>query len=159
MCSYKNMLILEYKVKAKPQQFAAIDDAIRTGQFVQNKALRYWMDNRGTSKYDLSKLCKALAKEFDFANELNSMARQAHAERAWSAISRFFDNCRKGVRPVGYPKFKKFARSVEYKTSGWKLPGTKRIAFTDEKGIGLLKLVGTHDLANYSWFAQNNLRF
>ena len=77
------------------------------------------------------------------------MARQASAERAWSAISRFYDNCKKGIKPVGYPKFKQFARSVEYKTTGWKLSGTKRIAFTDRKGIGLLKLVGSHDLAHY----------
>ncbi len=144
------MLILEYKVKAKAQQFAAIDEAIRIGQFVQNKALRLWMDVRGTSKYDLSKLCKQLAKECPFANELNSMARRASAERAWSAISRFYDNCKQGVQPVGFPKFKQFARSVEYKTSGWKLTAPKRIKFTDKKGIGLLKLVGTHDLANYA---------
>ena len=144
------MLILEYKVKAKPQQFAAIDEAIRTGQFVQNKALRLWMDARGTSKYDFCKLCKQLAKEFDFANELNSMARQASAERAWFAISRFYESCKKGINPAGLPKFKKFARSVEYKTSGWKLTAPKQIKFTDKKGIGLLKLVGTHDLGNYA---------
>jgi len=143
------MLTQEFKVKAKPIQFAAIDDAIRTSQFIRNKALRYWMDNAKVSKFDISKLCKVLAKDFDFANELNSMARQASAERAWSAISRFYDNCKKGIKPVGYPKFKKFTRSVEYKTSGWKLTGTKRITFTDKKGIGLLKLVGTHDLAHY----------
>ena len=143
------MLVQEFKVKAKPAQFAAIDDAIRTAQFVQNKALRYWIDNKKVGKADLSHLCKLLAAEFPFAKQLNSMARQASAERAWSAISRFYDNCKKGVKPVGYPKFKKFARSVEYKTSGWKLTAPKRIAFTDKKGIGLLKLVGTHDLAHY----------
>ena len=76
---------------------------------------------------DLSHLCKLLAAEFPFAKQLNSMARQASAERAWSAISRFYDNCKKGIRPAGYPKFKKFARSVEYKTTGWKLKGTKRL--------------------------------
>ena len=143
------MLIQAFKVKAKPVQLAAIDEAIRTAQFVQNKALRHWMDNPKVSKYDLNKLCAVLAKDFDFAGELNSMARQASAERAWSAISRFYENCKKGIKPVGYPKFKKFARSVEYKTSGWKLVGTKRITFSDKKGIGLLKLVGTHDLAHY----------
>ena len=143
------MIVQEFKVKAKPQQFAAIDEAIRSGQFVQNKALRYWMDNAKVSKYDLNKLCKQLAKEYVFANELNSMARQSHAERAWSAISRFYDNCKKGVKPVGFPKFKKFARSVEYKTSGWKLTAPKRIKFTDKKNIGELKLVGTWDLAHY----------
>ncbi|MBE9041976.1 transposase [Oscillatoriales cyanobacterium LEGE 11467] len=145
----KNTLIQEFKVKAKPFQFAAIDEAIRTAQFVQNKALRYWMDNALVNKFDLNKLCAVLAKEFSFAGELNSMARQASAERAWSAISRFYDNCKKRIKPVGYPKFKKFARSVEYKTSGWKLTGTKRIVFTDKKGIGQLKLVGTHDLGYY----------
>lgn len=143
------MLIQEFKVKAKPLQFAAIDDAIRTAQFVQNKCLRLWMDRAGNSRYDLNVYCKQLAKEFSFAKELNSMARQASAERAWAAINRFYENCKKVIKPVGYPKFKQFARSVEYKTSGWKLTGTKRIAFTDKKGIGLLKLVGSHNLAHY----------
>jgi putative transposase len=37
--------------------------------------------------------------------------------------------------------------SVEYKTSGWKLLDPKHIEFTDKKGIGRLKLIGTWDLA------------
>ena len=91
------MFVIEYKVKAKPRQFQAIDEAIRTGQFVRNKALRYWMDNKGVNKYDLNKYCRLLAKEYSFANNLNSTARQSSAERAWSAISRFFDNCKKKI--------------------------------------------------------------
>jgi putative transposase len=39
------MIVLEYKIKAKQHQYQAIDQAIRTSQFVRNKALRYWMDN------------------------------------------------------------------------------------------------------------------
>lgn len=144
------MLIREFKVKAKSYQFNAIDEAIRTSQFIQNKCLRLWMDKEKVSKYDLNKYCKVLANKFSFANELNSMARQSAAERAWYAISRFYKNCENNIRPVGFPKFKKFSRSVEYKTSGWKLLGTKRIKFTDKKNIGELKLVGTHDLGNYS---------
>ena len=77
------------------------------------------------------------------------MARQASAERAWSAISRFYKNCKKGVKPVGFPKFKKRSRSVEYKTSGWKLLEPKRIKFTDGFEIGELRLIGTYDLAQY----------
>lgn len=38
------MLVLEYKVKAKQAQYRAIDEAIRTVQFVRNKCLRYWID-------------------------------------------------------------------------------------------------------------------
>lgn len=141
----------EFKAYGKPKQYAAIDDAIRTAQFIRNKAIRYWIDNKGTGKNDLSKLCAVLAKEFPFANELNSQARQASAERAWSSISRFYDNCKKGVKgKKGFPKFKKNARSVEYKTSGWKLSeNRKAITFTDKKGIGRLKLKGGYDLHFY----------
>ena len=91
------MLVIEYKIKAKQKQFWAIDEAIRTGQFVRNKALRYWMDNKGVNKYDLNKYCRILAKEYSFANNLNSTARQSSAERAWSGISRFYDNCKKNA--------------------------------------------------------------
>jgi putative transposase len=145
------VIIYEFKVKGKDKQYRAIDDAIRTSQFIQNKALRYWMDNTKIGKYDLNKYCAVLAAEFSFADELNSMARQSAAERAWSAISRFYDNCKKKVKgKKGFPKFKKNCRSVEYKTSGWKLSQTRKaITFTDKKGIGTLKLKGTYNLNYY----------
>ncbi len=140
------MIVLEFKAKGKPSQYQAIDEAIRTSQFIRNKCLRYWMDNRGVSKAALSKYTKVLAKEFSFAKNLNAMSRQASAERAWSSIARFYDNCKKGVKPVGYPKFKKHSRTVEYKTQCWKLLSPKRINF---KEFGMLKLIGTYDLAFY----------
>ena len=145
------MIIYEFKVKGKDAQYRAIDEAIRTSQFIQNKALRYWMDNKKVSKYDLNKYCAVLASEFYFASELNSMARQSAAERAWSAINRFYENCKKKVKgKKGFPKFKKHTRSVEYKTSGWKLSHTRKaITFTDKKNIGTLKLKGTYDLNYY----------
>lgn len=63
-----------------------------TAQFIRNKALRYWMDNKGVGKYQLSAYCKVLAAEFSFAEALNSMARQSSADRAWAAISRYMRN-------------------------------------------------------------------
>ncbi len=146
------MLVFEFKTYGKTKQFAAIDDAIRTCQFVRNKAIRYWIDNPKATKYDLNKQCAILAKEFPFANELNSTARQAAAERAWSAISRFFENCKSKIAgKKGFPQFQKDCRSVEYKASGWKLADDRKsITFTDKKGIGLLKLKGTRDLNFYS---------
>ena len=92
------MIVLEYKLKGKQYQYQAIDDAIRTAQFVRNKALRLWMDGEKVNKYDLNKYCAVLAKEYPFASQLNSTAKQKMAERAWSAISQFFDNCRKNVK-------------------------------------------------------------
>ncbi len=98
----------------------------------------------------MSAYCKVLAHHFKFASELNSQARQASAEKAWSSISRFFDNCQKKVTgKKGFPQFKKFSRSVEYKTTGWKLLTGKAINFSDKKGIGTLKLKGTWDLTYF----------
>jgi len=146
------MLVLESKLVGHSTQFALIDEAIRTFQFVRNKALRYWVDNREANKYDLSKQCAVLAKEFEWAGKLNSMARQSAAERAWAAISRFFDKCKKKIPgKKGYPKFQKDNRSVEYKTTGWRLSeDRKHITFTDGFSLGTLKLLGTRDLSFYS---------
>ena len=140
------MIVLEFKSKGKKSQYQAIDEAIRTSQFIRNKCIRHWMDNQDVSKAALSKYTKILAREFSFAKNLNAMSRQAASERAWQSIARFYDNCKKGVQPVGYPKFKKHSRSVEYKTQCWKLLSPKRIQI---KEFGVLKLIGTYDLAFY----------
>lgn len=145
------MMVLETKLRGNLTQFALIDDAIRTAQFIRNKCVRYWMDNKGVGQYDLSKLCAVLAKEFEWAGKLNSMARQASAERAWSAIKRFYDNC-KAKKPgkKGFPKFKKNGRSVEYKTTGWKLSeDRKHLTFTDGFKAGTFLLMGADDLHFY----------
>ncbi|NEO96697.1 MAG: transposase [Moorea sp. SIO3G5] len=81
------MIILEFKAKGKKHQYSAINEAIRTVQFIRNSCLRYWMDNKGVSKFDLNKYSAVLAKNFPFANELNSTARQSSAERAWLEVT------------------------------------------------------------------------
>jgi putative transposase len=136
------MIVRETKLKhATTEQYAAIDEAIRTAQFIRNKAVRFWMDNQGASKTVLYALCKDLAAEFSFAKKLNSAARQASAERAWAAISSFYTRCKKGKGKKGFPKFKKHCRSVEYKVSGWKLSeDCKSITFTDGFEIGTLAI-------------------
>jgi putative transposase len=148
------VLVLEYKVKGKRQQYQAIDEAIRTTQFIRNKAIRYWMDSPKEAKINkiaLNNYSTALRKEFKFVEELNSMACQSATERAWNAIDRFYSNCKKKVSgKKGYPRFQKDNRSVEYKTSGWSLHPTKRrITFTDKKGIGEVKLLGKWDICTY----------
>ncbi len=146
------MIVLEFKLKGTTQQYRVIDEMIRTAQFVRNKALRYWIDNRGVKLPDLYKQCAVMAKEFKWAGKLNSMARQASAERALIAIQRFFANCKvNSPGKKGYPQFKKFARSVEYKTTGWKLSSDKRyLTFTDGFAAGRFKLVGSRDLHFYA---------
>ncbi|MFO8038361.1 MAG: transposase [Sodalinema sp.] len=162
------MFVLEYKVKPKLYQVLAIDEAIRTTQFVRNKVLRYWMDNRGVGKAELFRYNTRLRKEFKFVEELNSHACQTAVERTLRAITRFYENCKNQVKgkkrcdPApshgarerapreGYPQFKRNTRSVEYKVSGWKLSeDRKHIVFTDKKGIGHLRLIGSRDLNYY----------
>ncbi|MGO8949627.1 MAG: RNA-guided endonuclease InsQ/TnpB family protein [Ktedonobacterales bacterium] len=139
------MLIFEYKLHGTKEQYAAIDEAIRIVQFVRNKVVRLWMDTRGITGYDLNRACAHLANDYPFASPLNSQARQAAAERAWAAITRFYDNC-KNRKPgkKGYPRFQHDNRSVEYKQTGWKVePDGKHITLTDGCGIGRLRLVGS----------------
>ncbi len=146
------MLVLEYKIKGTKLQYQAIDEAIRTTQFIRNKAIRYWIDapkEANINKVALNNYSTALRKEFEFVKELNSMACQSATERAWSAIDRFYGNCKSKtpgkkaescmggsadlskLSKTGYPRFQKDNRSVEYKTSGWSLHPTKRrITFT-----------------------------
>ncbi|MGD1704850.1 hypothetical protein ACP6PM_34415 [Dapis sp. BLCC M229] len=52
----------EFKIKAKKNQYALIDEAISIGQFIPNKCIRLWMDERGTGKAKLYKYCTLLAK-------------------------------------------------------------------------------------------------
>ncbi len=150
------MLVYEFKLKGKQHQYQAIDESIRIGQFIRNKCLRYWMDapkELKVNRFELNKYTKVLADDvsYPFVKLLNSMARQSMAERAWASISRFYDNCKKKVKgKKGFPRFKKFSRSVEYKTSGWKLSDDRKyLTITDKTDIGRLKLIGTHDLHFY----------
>jgi putative transposase len=145
------VFIYEYKTRPKPQQIAAINEAIKTSQFVRNKVLRYWMDNRGVGKAEMFRYNTLLRKEFKFVEDLNSHACQTAVERVLKAVNRFYNNCKKQIPgKKGYPRFKKNTRSVEYKVSGWKLSeNRKRITFTDKKGIGALKLIGTRELNFY----------
>jgi putative transposase len=83
------MIILEFRLAGKPRQFNAIDETIRTTQFIRNKCVRYWQDTRGIKPYDLNKYCASLAQECELVRKLNSMARQVAAERAGAAITRF----------------------------------------------------------------------
>ncbi|MEG5037445.1 MULTISPECIES: transposase [unclassified Microcoleus] len=146
------MIVLEFKLKGKAEQYQVIDEMIRTAQFVRNKTLRYWMDNQGIKLVDLYKQCAVMAKEFEWAGKLNSMARQASAERAIFAIQRFFANCKaKQPGKKGYPQFKKHTRSVEYKTSGWALSADKRcLTLKDGFAAGKFKLIGSRELHFYA---------
>jgi putative transposase len=161
------MIVFEYKAYGTANQFLLIDEAIRTVQFVRNKCLRLWIDGGAKNCFDLNKYCAVLAKEFPFAKKLSAQARQAAAERAWAAITRFFDNCKKrridsevsselcATRQnlpgkKGFPQFQKDNRSVEYKVDGWKLADDRKsITFRDGIGIGKLKMKGTRDLNFY----------
>ncbi len=149
------MLIYEAKLEGTQNQYSKLDGAIRTGLFVRNSIIHAWASGQVKSRNDAYKHCKVLADnpEFSWARLLNSQARQAHAERAWASIERFYQNCRARVKgKKGFPQFKKqqVRASVEYKVSGWKLSEDKRyLEFTDGFQAGVFKLWGTRDLHYY----------
>lgn len=149
------MIVYESKIEGTKQQYERLDSAIRTGRFVRNSIIRAWIDKQVKSRNDAYKYCKVLAdnSEFPWAKKLNSMARQAHAERAWASIERFYRNCKAKIPgKKGFPKFAKYKTraSIEYKTSGWKLSECRRyIKLTDGFKAGNFKLWGTRDLHFY----------
>ncbi|MFB2876603.1 RNA-guided endonuclease InsQ/TnpB family protein [Floridanema aerugineum] len=139
------MLVVEAKLKnGSSEQYQRLNEAIKTAQFVRNKCVRYWMDNKGTTRNDLQKLCAVLAKDSTtpWVNKLNSQARQSSADRAWAAIARFYLKCHdSSIKKKGFPKFKKYSRSVEYKITGYKLSDDrKQITFTDGFKAGTFDL-------------------
>ncbi|MEA5520533.1 transposase, partial [Limnoraphis robusta] len=107
------------------------------------------------SRNDAYRYCKLLSDNpsFPWVNKLNSMARQAQAERAWASIERFYQKCRQKIPgKKGFPKFKKYQvrASVEYKTSGWKLSEDRGyLTFSDKFQAGTFKLWGSRDLHFY----------
>jgi putative transposase len=148
------MLVFEAKLQGTDGQYRILDEMIRTARFVRNSCLKYWMDNEGVGRYHLNKYCKVLREQFEWCKKLSAQACQASAERAWSAIARFYDNCKKQVPgKKGFPKFKKYQThgSVEYKVDGWVLSDDRRsITFRDGFKAGTFKLWGTRDLHFYS---------
>ena len=94
------MLVVEAKLKnGTSEQYKCLDEAIRTSQFVRNSCVRFWMENKGTTRNNLQKLCAVLANnpETPWVKKLNSQARQSAADRAWQSISRFYQNCRQKI--------------------------------------------------------------
>ncbi|MEH2457747.1 MAG: transposase [Nostoc sp.] len=159
------MLVYEAKLRGTIDQYEKLDSAIRTGVFVRNACIRFWKDGLAKSRNDLYKYCKVLANnpEFPWAKQLNSQARQASAERAWAAISRFFNNCKKKISgKKGFPSFKKnrlFHGSVEYKQTGYKISDDRKyITFTDGFKAGSFRLSGTRDLHFYGLDKINRVR-
>ncbi|HAX76941.1 MAG TPA: transposase [Cyanobacteria bacterium UBA11372] len=146
------MIIYESKLEGTKHQYEQLDQAIRTARFVRNSIIRAWMDGQVKSRNDAYTYCKVLSDHplFPWANQLNSQARQAHAERAWAAIERFYRNCKAKVPgKKGFPKFKKYQvrDSVEYKVSGWKLSEDRHyLTFTDGFTAGTFKLWGSRNL-------------
>ena len=145
------MIVLEYKLKGKEEQFRRIDDAIRTAQFIRNKCIRLWRDGRKINKTLMFRHNTELRANYSWCQSLNSHACQASVERATKSVDKFYSDLKDpSIKKKSYPKFKKHSRSVEYKQSGWKISEDRRkLTITDKTGIGIFRLVGSRDLHFY----------
>ena len=150
------MLIYEMKLKGNRDRYEQLDAAIRTGRFIRNSIIRAQIDGNIKGRNDAYKYSKILSdnnSQFPWVNKLNSMARQAHADRAWASIARFYDRCKKKIKgKKGYPKFKKYQVRAffEYKNYNWKLSQCRKyLTFTDKFKAGTFRLWGSRDLHYY----------
>ena len=110
------MFVVEYKVRQpKSEQIASINEAIRTLQFVRNKTLRYWIDNKDNGKAALFRYCTALRKEHEFVEHLNSTACQIAVERVLVAVNKSLTTVRKRL------KEKKVILNSRKTTAAWSI--------------------------------------
>ena len=149
------MKTFEFKLYGSEEQFSRIENVFRTVQFIRNKCISAWIaegklpkEERHFGRKEMYRMCAILNKQHVFCKELNSMAQQASAERAITAVSNFYLKCKSpSIKKKGYPKYQDNCRSVEYKTSGWKFtPDYRHIVFTDKTGIGTLALRGGYNI-------------
>jgi putative transposase len=140
------MIVLEFKAKGKTTQYSAIDEAIRTAQFVRNKCVRYWMDNRGVGQKELYRYNTKLRAESPLLS-LKLSCLPSRCEKSYYSIARFYDNCKKSIPgKKGYPKFKKTVAQLSTKLQDGSFLKINVNHFIDKKGIGKLnsKDVGLH---------------
>ncbi len=52
------MRVIEFKLKTNSHQKIAIQEAIRVGQFIRNKCLRFWMDSTKEDQVNYATLCR-----------------------------------------------------------------------------------------------------
>lgn len=65
------MLVFEFKTYGQANQYTSIDEAIRTTQFIRNKAIQLWIDGVAKSWVELSRHYALLAKEFPLRHPTN----------------------------------------------------------------------------------------
>jgi len=56
------MIVYEFKVKAHQNQYTSIDEAIRIGQFIRNKCVRFWMDAPKEEKVNYAAMCRLITR-------------------------------------------------------------------------------------------------
>ncbi len=81
------MLVYEYKLDGTKTQCAAIDEAMRTVQFIRHICLCKRINEDGVSTNDLQAFCAVLAKQYPFS--LASMRTIKSTNQARSAIPNF----------------------------------------------------------------------
>ncbi|HEV8191698.1 MAG TPA: transposase, partial [Ktedonobacterales bacterium] len=64
------MLTPEYKLRGNRAQCDALDEAIRTVQFIRTQCVRLWMDQRGVTANDLQLYCALLTQRYSLVATL-----------------------------------------------------------------------------------------
>jgi len=119
------MLVLEYKLVADEKQQTAIEEAIRTSQFIRNKALRLWKDTNAKPGIRAS------------VGESESLLRRPRQRVLLPQQTQL-------PGTTGSSRTSRSCHQSLHQT-GWKLSeDRKRITFTDGIGIGKMKMLGLH---------------
>ncbi len=148
------MIVLEAKLQGTDGQYRALDEALRTARFVRNSCLRYWMDNQGLNKYDLNKYCAVLAREFEWADKLNSIGlhKLVLKERGLELPASLITAKNKSLEKRGSPDSKSTNRtrasSTRHLAGSYQRIGEKSLSRSGFNA-GTFRMWGTRDLHYY----------
>lgn len=150
------MKTIELKAQPTKLQAELIDAAIRVFQLIRNKCLKFWMDapkEANIGRFQLKDFARDLKKLNYRVNNFTADTASFAADRAWSAIARFYKNCKTG-KPgkKGYPRFQQDNRSFECRNfklieGGFTKTGrAKRGVHLPDFNIGVLKLFSKYNI-------------
>ncbi len=146
------MLIYEYKLDGSKQQYAAIDEAIRITQFIRNKCLRLWMDERGTSKNEYTESVVGIdmgLKVFYADSNGNTVPNPRHYRKAEKKLKRLHRQVsRKQKKSQNRKKARKQLARAYLKVQWQREDFARKQAST---------LVSSHDLIAYKQLQIRNM--
>lgn len=108
----------KYRLKPNKEQAAAIETAFAARRFIWNSFLErmtkaYKRRGETLTAFDCNKMLTKMKQYHPWLSDYDIGTLRFAIKDLIAARQRFFDNCKKGIKPAGYPKFKSRKNPVQ----------------------------------------------